>query len=95
MNYLQTPFPFIMGVDSELFEIGKEFLRDEDDVFIINMNKKTISKFQSKEKKVSKDQLYLNINQFPEENEKELVSFLRDLKKLTIDKKEQLNYVIS
>ena len=58
VKYLQTPLPFIMGIDKFMLDLVKEYLNEEDEVFMVFLNTKdkenNIEKFtlnKSKKKK--------------------------------------------
>ena len=95
LKYLQTPLPFIMGIESDLFKIAEEYLNYEDDVFLIYIDKNEIKPYQFKEKKVDKQFLKeKEIEYFPEDNWNQIYSNLKEIQK-TISKnpKAEINQV--
>lgn len=61
IKYLQSPLPFIMGIDKNMLDLGYEYLQEEENIFIIFINLNVIDKFTNQKKKVGRKSLmYLN-----------------------------------
>ena len=64
VKYLQTPLPFIMGIDKFMMDLVKEFLNiEEDDVFLVyidtNVKENKIEKFSIEKSKKKKKLMYI------------------------------------
>ena len=77
---MQATFPFIFGIESEILEIAKDYLNEEEDIFFIHITKNLITKYSKKEKKFSNNQLMKNLPIFPKEVFDELLTNLQDIK---------------
>ena len=93
IKYLQTPLPFIMGIESDLYEVAKEYLNEEDDVFVVFFGKNIVIPYSLQEKNLNLKKLFKEkqISTFPEENENYISSKLNDLKK-SIQQNPQAKY---
>lgn len=58
IKYLQSFMPFIMGIDEALFETAKQYLNEEDNIYIIHIKKDLIDvSFNKKGKKLKRKEL--------------------------------------
>ena len=46
-----------MGIDITMINLAMEYLNEEEDIFLVYINKNNVSKFSKKEKKFSTKQL--------------------------------------
>lgn len=64
VKYLQTPLPFLMGIDTFMIDLVNEYLNEDDNVFMVYLNTKdkdnNIEKFSvNKTKKKKKKLTYI------------------------------------
>jgi hypothetical protein len=76
-----------MGIENDLYEVAKEHLNEEDDVFLVYVDKNIVVPYSPKEKKVNLKQYFKekNISHFPEQNEKEILQKVKEIKKVLTD----------